>query len=58
MINLNRWLRKIRCAHEDATFIRNIYGDQINHVSTSKVYRSWWKCNKCGKTFAKQYLVK
>ena len=38
------------CKHEQQDFIRNISGDEINHVSTfSHIYRSEWKCSKCGR---------
>lgn len=32
------------CDH-DFIFVRNIYGDEINHAGA----RSWWCCRKCGK---------
>jgi len=45
---LERLVRLWRCHHE-WRFERGIYGDEINHVSLSKIYRSWWKCRLCGK---------
>lgn len=45
------------CKHEGDEFIRNIYGDEINAVSLKTVYRSWWRCRKCGNQFPKQELV-
>ena len=37
-------LKRLTCEH-DYEFVRNIYGDEINH---SGGYRSWWRCKKCG----------
>lgn len=37
-------LKRIFCRHE-YEFVRNIYGDEINHVGGR---RSWWRCPKCG----------
>lgn len=40
--------------HKNLKFIRNIYGDEINHISPIKMtYRSEWKCNDCGKIIYK-----
>ena len=56
-----RWMQclvlRLRCDHK-WEWVRNIYGDEINHVSVSKVYRSWWKCPKCGKSEPRQKLHK
>jgi len=49
--------KRIFCRHKEAVFVRNIYGDEINHVSLSKVYRSWWRCCHCGAWVARQELV-
>ena len=47
------------CPKHELVFIRNIYGDEINQISPSnKVYRSEWKCIKCGKIKYKTYLNK
>ena len=49
-------IKNITCKHELA-FVRNIYGDEINIVSTeNRTYRSEWQCTKCGKIKYKQYL--
>ena len=50
-------LKQLFCRHKDKKFIRNIYGDEINRLSTKKIYRSEWKCNKCGKTIYDTKLV-
>jgi len=47
-VAVQRLVRRWRCRHE-WRFERGIYGDEINHVSLSKIYRSWWKCRLCGK---------
>ena len=52
-------ITQVLCNKHDLTFIRNIYGDEINEISPpNKVYRSEWKCTKCGKIKYKQYLNK
>ena len=46
------------CIKHNLVFIRNIYGDEINQVSTlTRTNRSEWRCTKCGKVKYKQYLV-
>jgi hypothetical protein len=47
------WLKRLFCKHYKQTFIRNIYGDEINHLNA----RSVWKCDKCGKYILDQNLV-
>lgn len=48
----------IFCHKHLLVFVRNIYGDEINQVSTpNRINRSEWKCIKCGKIKYKQYLV-
>ena len=39
------FFKRLFCRHE-YEFVRNIYGDEINHVGG---YRSWWRCKKCGR---------
>ena len=39
-----RLIRRLLCKHE-YVWVRNIYGDEINHVGG---HRSWWRCRKCG----------
>ena len=47
------------CPKHDLVFVRNIYGDEINKISTNKkIYRSEWRCTKCGKVKYKTYLNK
>ena len=38
-------IKRLLCRHE-YEFVRNIYGDEINHTGGR---RSWWRCKKCGK---------
>jgi hypothetical protein len=46
------------CIKHNLVFVRNIYGDEINQVSTlTRTNRSEWRCTKCGKVKYKQYLV-
>lgn len=52
----NHIYRCFFCKHQDLIFIRNIYGDEINRISTKKVYRSLWYCKKCHKEIYKQEL--
>lgn len=39
-----RLIRRLLCKHE-YVWVRNIYGDEINHAGGN---RSWWRCRKCG----------
>lgn len=49
---MRRWLKQLLCWHlGPATFVRNIYGDEINQSGC----RSIWTCDKCGQTM---YLKK
>lgn len=52
------WFKRMFCEHAAIRFERNIYGDEINHVSLSRVYRSWWVCVDCGKAIARTFLFK
>jgi len=47
MIKFLKWLF---CRHKKLTFVRNIYGDEINAAGGC---RSWWKCDNCD-----QYILK
>lgn len=40
---------KLFCKHKNQKWVRNIYGDEINRISTRKIYRSEWRCADCGK---------
>lgn len=42
-------LKRLICNHRYIIFIKNIYGDEINALSTKKTIRSIWKCIDCGK---------
>lgn len=46
------WLNRLFCAHH-YKWIRNIYGDEINHSSGK---RSLWCCTECGKVQARDGL--
>ena len=37
-------IKQFFCKHNNIEFVRNIYGDEINQISTSHIYRSAWKC--------------
>ncbi len=50
------WIKRVFCKHCNVEFVRNIYGDEINHVSLSKVYRSWWRCVDCNASILKPEL--
>jgi len=43
-------LKNLFCKHTLAGFVRNIHGDEINHVGG---HRSWWKCETCDRMFTK-----
>lgn len=47
-------IRRFFCRHE-WEFVRNIYGDEINHVGGK---RSMWRCVKCGKVTYGARLMK
>lgn len=51
-------VKQLFCKHKSQKFIRNIYGDEINRISTKKIFRSEWKCKNCGKTFYRSELVR
>lgn len=50
------WIKNLfkRCEHE-YEFVRNIYGDEINHCGG---YRSLWRCKKCGRLQWREQLYK
>lgn len=39
------FLRRLFCRHREFDFVRNIYGDEINHCGGK---RSVWRCRGCG----------
>lgn len=48
-----KWLlRKLFCKHENKKFIRNIYGDEINHQNARSLHR----CQDCGKIIRSGHL--
>lgn len=51
-------IKRILCKHENLDFVRNIYGDEINWISTKHLYRSIWVCRECGKIIYKGELYK
>lgn len=55
-IVITNMIQRIFCKHESLTFVRNIYGDEINRVCLKHTYRSIWRCDKCGKIFYKHSL--
>jgi hypothetical protein len=57
LVMLKEFLKRLFCRHKNIYFIRNIYGDEINQVSDSKTYRSWWKCADCDKFVKKEKLA-
>ncbi len=50
------WLTRFLCKHRRTQWIRNIYGDEINHVSLRAIYRSWWQCTDCGELLLRKEL--
>lgn len=50
--------KRIFCKHKNIYWVRNIYGDEINDISSRHIYRSIWRCKDCGRTFYKEILVK
>jgi len=47
------FLKQLFCKHSQIDFVRNIYGDEINHFNGN---RSLLKCKECGKYILKQDL--
>jgi hypothetical protein len=43
---LGRILKQFFCEHRNSTWLRNIYGDEINYHNGK---RSLWKCDECEK---------
>jgi uncharacterized membrane protein YgcG len=48
-----KFIKRLFCHHTDATFVRNIYGDEIIRWGYK---RSLWRCTKCGQLHAKDGL--
>lgn len=44
--SIKMFFKRFTCKHTNQTFIRNIYGDEINWTGGK---RSIWKCDDCGK---------
>lgn len=51
-------IKRIFCNHEETKTITNFYGDYIDVISRSKIYRSERQCKKCGKRLYSEYLDK
>lgn len=41
------WTARLFCKHAHIVFVRNVHGDEINHVGGK---RSVWRCCFCGST--------
>lgn len=50
-----KWISRLFCSHEWRNYA-NLYGDQINAWSTSRLVRSVWECSKCGKLQGREKL--
>lgn len=46
------FIKRLFCKHYKVTFIRNVYGDEINDRNC----RSLWRCGKCGATVRCDHL--
>ncbi len=42
---MKHWIIRLFCRHVAGDFVRNIYGDEINHCGGK---RSMYRCSKCG----------
>ena len=51
--HIRRFWQRCFCRHQVMTFVRNLYGDEINHNGGK---RSLWRCNVCGATIG-HYLL-
>lgn len=50
-------IKRLMCKHKSIEFIRNVYGDEINVLSSDRmIVRSIWKCKNCGKIIYKGRL--
>ncbi|MDF3052610.1 MAG: hypothetical protein K0S19_715 [Geminicoccaceae bacterium] len=47
MANKVNFLQWLFCKHPNMQFVRNLYGDELNHASLTTVYRSVWQCADC-----------
>lgn len=45
-MSILRFISTLFCRHRNATFVRNIYGDEIIERGWK---RSVWRCNECGR---------
>lgn len=49
----------LKCKHDQHLFLSNVYGDNINRFSTSKMtVRSIWMCTDCNKIIKKPDLYR
>lgn len=54
MINMSftEFIKSLFCLHKNKECITNLHGDIVNLMSNKKhIYRSVWRCTKCGKCF-------
>lgn len=42
---MKKFFKRLLCKHPHWSFVRNIYGDEINYTNARSVY----KCDNCGK---------
>lgn len=48
---------KLFCRCDELEFVENLHGDKIYaYLTQKKIYRSLWKCKKCGRTVLNEYL--
>ncbi len=49
-ISMPKWIKRLFCKHPVLNWVRNVHGDEINLLSTSKkIARSLHECEDCGK---------
>ncbi|MCK9198174.1 MAG: hypothetical protein M0P49_01060 [Bacilli bacterium] len=44
--NVSKFIEQLFCKHLNCSMVRQIHGDEINHLGGK---RTIMKCNKCGK---------
>jgi len=50
---MGAFFKRFFCRHAERRFIRNIYGDEINHFGGK---RSLWRCLRCGAVVTGDFL--
>ena len=54
---MNKYIKRLKCNHQNKKCLTNVCGDYILVVSSwSKIYRSIWECQDCGKIIRSEYL--